>query len=118
MARVTDNEVCAVVDTKRDVSPFIETANLIVEEQLVSAGMTPARLKQIELYLSAHFVAITEERGGLTSTGTGASKETYFGLLGEGLKATRYGQQVISLDTSGILVLESGGKSQAEFRVV
>ena len=118
MGRVTDSEVCAVIDTERDVSPFIETANLVVTEQLAGAGLSAARLKQIELYLSAHFVAITEERGALTTSDTGSSKEVYAIEIGRGLNATRYGQQVITLDSSGILIVSASGKPQAEFRVV
>ncbi len=122
MARVSDPEVKQIIDTARDTTPFIDSANLIVDESLV--GLTPAlsaaRLKQVELYLAAHFTAITEERGALTESETADSSEGYEVKVGEGLKATRYGQQAILLDSSGTLesLAEGGSSRQAEFRIV
>ena len=117
MPRVTDAEVKAIIDTERDVAPFIETASLIVDEDVSGNGPSVARLRQIELYLAAHFVAITEERGGLISSATGAGKETYANNFKEGLRSTRYGQQAMSLDTSGSLAL-AASPQKASFEVV
>ena len=47
-ARVTDADVKAIFDTAMDTTPFIPTANLIVDEELVSFGLTEARLTEIE----------------------------------------------------------------------
>lgn len=117
-ALVTDAEVKALIDTDRDTTPFIDTADLIVSEQLSGKGLTDARLKQIELYLAAHFAAITEERGALKSTKMGDSSDTYDNQAGFGLKLTRYGQQAISLDTSGTLSALGSGSLPALFRVL
>ncbi len=119
--RVTDVEVKAIVDTERETTPFIDVAHLIVDENLLSEGLTAARLTQIELYLAAHFTTVTEEKGSLTSSEGGDSKDTYFTReLGKGLAMTRYGQQALALDTSGVLaeVSSVSGALKAQFRVI
>lgn len=118
MALVTDSEVKALIDTKRDTTPFIDTADLIVSEDLASTTLTDARKKQIELYLAAHFVAITEEKGNLTRSRKGDSEEEYQMEIGSGLLSTRYGQQAINLDTSGTLRTLAKKGQDAQFRVV
>lgn len=117
-ALVSDAEVKAIIDTSRDTTPFINTADLIVTEQLASSDLSAARLKLIELYLAAHFVAITEEKGALKSTKMGDSEDTFGVNVGFGLKLTRYGQQAISLDPSGVLSSLSSTSMKALFRVV
>ncbi len=119
--RVTSVEVKGLVDTDRDVDQFIETANLIVDEGLLDVGHSEPRLKQIELYLSGHFLTITEEHGGLMSSSEGESKETFNPGdegKGGGYQMTRYGQQALALDTSGTLSADSRTTNKAEFRVV
>ena len=119
--RVTSIEIKGLVDTERDVDQFIETANLIVDEELLSEGHSDARLKQIELYLAAHFLTITEEHGGLMSSSEGESKETFNPGdegKGGGYQMTRYGQQAMALDVSGVLSSQSRTTNKAEFRVV
>lgn len=118
MPRVTDNEVKAVVDTQRDTVPFINSANLIVDEELASKGMTANRLKQIELYLAAHLVVLTEEKGGVIKKSTGEAFEAYAGKFTTGFNMTRYGQHAIGLDTSGTLATLASTNLSAEFRVV
>ncbi len=118
MALVTDSEVKAIIDTDRDTTPFIETADLIITENFATSGLTTARLTQIELYLSAHFVAITEEKGNLSEHGKGDSKEKYSMTFDRGLAMTRYGQQAIDLDTTGTLKSMARKGQDAQFRVV
>ena len=118
MPRVTDNEVQAIIDTERDTVPFINSANLIVDEELASKGMSANRLTQIELYLAAHMVALTEEKGGVIKKSTGEAFEAYGGEFTTGFNMTRYGQHAIVLDTSGTLATLASTKLNAEFRVV
>lgn len=118
-ARVTDSEVKAVVDTARDTTPFIETANLLVNEVVVpNSDASADMLKQVELYLAAHFVAITQEKGNITEQQTGQARERYQNAAKEGIRLTRYGQMAITMDTSGALHAYSSPASQAVFRVV
>ena len=118
MLRVSDDEVKAVIQTNNTTIPFIDTANLIVTENLVGLGHSDGRLKQIELYLAAHFVAITEERGGLVRSATGDDAETYSDPKGKGFESTRYGQQAMALDTTGTLAKFGKNKLTATFEVV
>jgi hypothetical protein len=103
MARtaVTDVMVKTIFDTSIDTTPFITTSTLIVDEELLSEGMTDARLTQINLYLAAHFACIRDPLA--ESQKMGDAQEKYQGKTGMGLEATFYGQQVKLLDSSGIL---------------
>ena len=123
MPLVTPHEVRAVIDTvpdSIDLATFIETADLIVTEQIIDPTITAARLKQIELYLTAHFVAITRERGGLTSDETGDSKVDFSDVYEAGFAMTRFGQLAMQLDTSGVLkTIDEDAKTKvARFIVV
>ena len=118
VALVSDAEVKQVVVTSRDTTPFIATADLLITEDLATSGLSSSRLKQIELYLAAHFVALTEERGNLTSHKVGDSSETYEMEIGSGLMLTRYGQQAVQLDTSGVLKALAIKAQSAQFRVL
>ena len=100
MARVTDAEVKTIIETTIDTTPFIDAATLLVD-QLVDKGLSDDLLKQIELYLSAHFVTLQERV--LKSEEFGDSKEEYFADIGKGLDSSNYGQMAKVLDTSGCL---------------
>lgn len=122
MARVTAAEVKVIFPTTdgQDMASFIASATLLVDEELVGAGLSEARLKQIELYLSAHFASITLERGGLTKQKIDDAEEDYKNIAATstGLLATRYGQQAVALDTSGALGGMTKSPVKAQFRVV
>ncbi|KKM27947.1 hypothetical protein LCGC14_1569630 [marine sediment metagenome] len=121
-ARVTAGAVKEVVPTKIAdsvvLTNFIDTANLFVDTHLASAGHTDAILAKIELYLAAHYVALTEEQGGLTRSKLGDADESFANIYGQGLKATRFGQQALAIDTTGILNSVAATQLKAEFRVV
>src|SRR3990172_8340214 len=118
MPQVTEAEVKKLIETSLDVTPFILTASLIVTEDLADSGLSIDRKKQIELYLAAHYTALTEGRGGLKVSKTGDSLESYQGKFGSGLNMTRFGQQAVSLDSSGILANMAESNKKALFRVV
>ena len=115
MPRVTGGQVKVVIDTElEDLTPFIGTANLMIDEQLVGKGMTDARLDKIALYLSAHFVTMRERQ--LKSENFGDSSETYQGDTGMNLQSSLYGQTALSLDTTG--TLHNAGNSFAEMELL
>jgi hypothetical protein len=126
-ARVTSAEILAILplDDSNDGNPpdvesYIISANLFVSEELSSAGLSVARLKQIELYLAAHFATVTLEKGGLTRQKIGES-EDYFQAWSNtetGIKSTRYGQQAVMLDSSGTLSALAAGSLRAQFSLV
>ena len=119
MALVTVADVKNLVNTNLNVDQFIETADLIVTEQLGEKGLSPRRLRQIELYLAAHFAVLAEERGALVRSKIGASEQEYAGKFGDGLLLTRYGQQAVTFDDSGTLAsIAKPSKLKAQFDVV
>ena len=99
MARVSGSEVQDIIDTDLEtLTPFIT-----VESQLVDgiSGLGAATLKEIERWLTAHFVAIRDQR--TVKDSIGDSSNTYRGKTGMGLDFTSYGQMAKALDTSGHL---------------
>lgn len=119
MARVSDADVKTLIDTDRDTcDPFIMVANTIVNTHLTTSITDTDLLQAIELYLAAHFTAITEERGALIRSSLGESAETYQDLYKEGLGSTRFGQQAMTLDHTGSLKTLSRSSLKAIFRVV
>lgn len=112
--RVTDTEVKEIIATSLTTTPFIDTANALINETLLDQGFSEAYLTQIEKYLSAHFVSLRERQ--LKGEKLGDASNTYGGEFGKGLRFSQYGQQVLILDTSG--TLEDLGKAKAEIDVI
>lgn len=108
-----------VVTEVDDLQPFIDSAHILVQEELSSSGLSEDRLKLIELYLSAHLAVITMERGGLVKQRIGDSEEMYQvpGFNTVGLVTTRFGQQVVILDTTGKMAALSQKPVKARFVV-
>ncbi len=117
MARVTANEVGELITTSKDVDLFINIANRLVTDMLGASGLSSARLKDIELWLSAHFIAVEKEGGGLLKEKAGTSSVEFNPLIGaEGLALTRFGQQAITLDTTN--TLSAAGKKKARLYMI
>lgn len=113
--RVADYDVKMLIDTELDTQPFIDTATLLVDEILGASGHSAARLTQIELYLAAHFCAVSHP----LLTQVRADQDTYTYHLpeaGDGFKATSYGRQALVLDTTGTLA-QLGMARKAHFTV-
>ena len=116
--RTTEAEILRLMNSSLDedeVTPFLRTANGLVTDILASvAVLTDARRAEIEGWLGAHFASIRDPS--VKSEGIDTASFTYdVGTLGEGLKATRYGQQAIMLDISGTLASLASGKRPARF---
>lgn len=107
------------VEDHDELQPFIDTAHLIVDEELLNAGHSESRLKLIEMYLAAHLAVISLERGGVVKKTIGEAEETYQSSNQNttGLVTTRFGQQVITLDTSGRMAAITQHPVKAVFRV-
>lgn len=122
MPRVTATTVKEIVATSLsdDVvnQNHIITANTLVTEHLGTSTLSAAMLTQIELYLAAHYVALTEEGGALTRDKMGDADTSLANIYDMGLQGTRYGQQALSLDSTGALSAATTTKLKAEFRVV
>lgn len=104
-ARVTDADVLAIIDTElADLSPFITAAHLLVEQYLGTCGLDPALLKEIERWVSAHYVCSRDPRKRSETMGDASvTYETAMQGENKGLYATSYGKQAITLDPTGSL---------------
>ena len=84
MARVSGSEVQDIIDTDLEtLTPFITVASQLVDG---ISGLGAATLKEIERWLSAHFVAIRDPR--IMSEKAGDASANYHGKSAMGLDAT------------------------------
>jgi hypothetical protein len=81
------------------IEAFIEIATAMVTNT-VTCGLAAATLKEIERWLTAHLISVTQERM-TTEEKLGEATVKYAGVYGEGLKSTSYGQMVLTLDSCG-----------------
>ena len=94
-------------------SPYVFQSDIEKFCNLLQNSVSDDRLKQIELYLSAHFTTLRERQ--LSSKEFGDSENEFLGEVGMGLDSSIYGQQSKVLDTTGTLVNQ--GKAKATFDV-
>ncbi len=89
------------VEASIDLTPFIESANMIVTEPCAAStiGYSTERLEMIERYLSAHFYTLRDPRAESEKAGSVASK--YQSKVDLGYNASHYGQMALRLDTNG-----------------
>ncbi len=102
-ARVTAVQVMEIIDTElteAQVNAMINSAHRIMGATITEITDTDL-LTTIELWLSAHFVAIYDQRA--ASETIADYSVTFQGKTAMGLQATTYGQQAMSLDYSGAL---------------
>lgn len=101
-------------------SNMLFTANNLVTTHLLNEGYSSDTLEQIEMYLAAHLVALSEEKGGLIRTQFGDAEEWYSDQYDTGLRMTRFGQTALALDSSGVLANISAAAKvlKAQFRIV
>lgn len=98
-----------------DFTPFLETANALINQVCLESGYTEEYLELIERWLSAHFFSIPipktkqEAAKGLTETTEGQTKL--------GFNFTRYGQQAMLLDYDGNLASLNEGKKKLKGKV-
>lgn len=105
MARVTDSEVQEIISLNvlTDTTPFIGTANIIVTTHLGTSSLSSDELKIIELYLSAHLVALHPDERQLTQQKIGEADDRFGGTFGDMLTFTQFGQMALFLDSTGTL---------------
>lgn len=109
--------VFARIPDALDVSPMIDAATTLVTDNLVGKGMSDATLTLITKYIAAHFTLISlysepkyEE--------IERTRNEYNFKPGQGLASTRFGQQAIFIDTSGVLALMGTSQPYARFTLV
>jgi len=89
--------------TETEISPYLKTASLVVDTYLAGEGMSATLLREIELYLAAHFAAFVRDRPAVEEIIDEAEIRYPANSLGKNLDATPYGQIAKSLDSSGKL---------------
>lgn len=98
---VTD-DIKAIADLSIvDLTVFIETAVVYVEEILGDKGLSDSILRLIAKNLSAHFAFLRE--GQIKTETIGPTSTTFNVMSGMGLNATTFGQQAMFLDSSKTL---------------
>ncbi len=121
-ARVNASEVKELINTDLTdviVASSIDIASRFIDDIVVGAGLSADRLADVELYLSAHFVAMRDQdEGMITEQDVGDAKVKYSGEFGKSLNLTRYGQMAIFLDTSGKLAASTLTQVKARFETV
>ncbi len=103
MPRVVPSDVIAIRPTTQEVLPFLLTASTLVDTYMTQAGYAASLLAEIEKWWCAHLMEATDPRAMTTALGDTRVTRSQ-GKLGKGLEGTMYGQQVLLLDTSGLLV--------------
>lgn len=115
MARVTEAEVTAIIDTdltSAQVQAFIDDASGWIDDNLADAGLFDATLKRIEKYLAAHFITLRDPR--IRSGTIGDVSETYQ----RDTQVTEYLKAAAGMDPTGIIGDRlMGGRPRAHFRV-
>lgn len=115
MARTTASQVQGVLQddfglrddgTTPDVTPYIDSANVVVTRVNTCAGdkgitLSDAELELIERWLAAHLYAVSDKP--LASKSSGGASGSFHGQTGMKLEATLYGQHAMLVDYSGCL---------------
>lgn len=120
MARIIAQDVIDIMDDDFSISTSVINTFITVAEEVVTniyAGSTTSvtLLKEIERYLTAHMIVSTLYRMGKEEK-VGEAQIKYTGEWKEGLSSTPYGQMLLTIDTTG-LILKSGKRS-ASIRTV
>ena len=119
MARVTDAEVRTLIpDTSiTDLDPFIAVAHSMVNKiaENCASDLTEDELKNVELYLSAHFASISDPSVALVKEKFENAENTYqTGTFGQGVLSTNFGQTADML-SGGCLSQSQKPQSQVCF---
>ena len=93
-------EVLSDTTTDAVITAYINSAHVMVDTVMGSVEVTDL-LTNLEMWLSAHLIAISRERQAIKEE-AGTAKVTYSDIFKKGgLMSTTYGQMVISLNVTG-----------------
>jgi hypothetical protein len=116
--RVTTDEVKEIIDTDLTdprITAFITGASTVIDTNLADQNLDAAVLKEIERWLSAHYIALAFERQAIHEK-AGPAEQRFADVFGMYLEDTTYGQTASSLDPTGILA--GLGKKKIQFKAV
>lgn len=118
MARVTEADVRAVIDTSLDsasVTSLIDVASTTIDNLFADETVTEAVLTEIERWMAAHFIQLREQ-GNLRKEKLGDGEDEYL-QGGEGFESTTYGQTAVAMDPTGALKATQSDIPAALFEV-
>lgn len=98
---ICDIDTESFPDTPGNLTPFIRIASSLVDSFCTTSGYSDAQLKDIEVWLSAHFYHILDPQ--LVREEVSTLRKVYQQQVDLGLNFTAYGQQVKLLDYMGNL---------------
>lgn len=121
MPLATAEDVAAVYETDRDataIEPFIAIAGAFTDAYLVGKGLSDAVVKEVQRYLAAHFMFVTD--AGMHETLSIADVRERFTKAEKypGLFDSRWGRTAVMMDPSGTLAELARPKPVAELRLV
>lgn len=101
-----------------DLSPYIDSASLIVDRLVTRASnkgftLTTNEKEMIERWLAAHSYVMSDQT--YASRSTSRASASFHGQTGMGLDASKYGQYAKALDPSGCLATLFYGKRAGGF---
>lgn len=100
--RVNESDVADIIDTEKNINPYLKTANIVINNTFANNTTVDAdTLAELERWLCAHF--IEADTGTIVSQKIDDSEDKFADHLGMGLNATRFGQRVKLIDHSGLL---------------
>lgn len=106
-------------DMREDqITPFIDMAHSLVDEELAGKGLSDTRLDLIQKNLAAHFAKMYDPE--MQSEQIEDYRYKVAGERGEGLMATSHGQTAVMLDTTGTLAQLNADEDtyEADFGVI
>ena len=101
---VTTDEILEIIETeKTNISVFLTTAQLLVDEELILSNLSSSRLDLITKYLAAHFIYISDKDQQISGENFGSYSYSTTKNLGQNLSSSLFGQQAILLDSTNTL---------------
>lgn len=117
--RATEAEVKKIIDTtltEEEITPFLTASSILIDDVLSGAQYSDDLMKQIEIWLAAHFVAVRDPR--ISREKFGDLDVQFHGKTDLGLNSTPYGQQAMILDYKGRLAEIGNNKGPAEVKTI
>ncbi len=99
------------------IQPYIDDAGLILADLIpADTAYTVAHQDALQKWLSAHLLSMRDDEYRLLRDRVADAEQEYPPHFGPGLRSSKWGQQLLVLDTEG--VLEGAGLIKAQFRVI
>jgi len=117
---VTPDEVQSIMKTNLltddQIDPYIKSSHLFILRVFSGdATLSLGTLSEIEKWFTAHMIATIHDRPASRER-VGEAEISYADKYADGLASTTYGQMVMMLDTTGLLI--KAGKKKASIEAV